>query len=292
MTFVCKSYKSLSVFNNKKKLNILNSKKNYQEIIKPLNGLEVSIPIGIFSDVYTNLHYGKPILDTRLICLQLLIGYFTYGRDRYKDALEYQQIDKSINKIDNNNKIQLYNVINENQKLYLKFHTLSFSLIMSIFLYDDYWYNNIIFILLLISTEFYKDLKINYGFLKPIYVSFMWTVSTLIVPSVIYDHDFSILNYPLDYLPIFLIILGTSNIADIKDIKEDKKNKVNTLASILGEKNSVGLALFCLALSSYLFGTNQHYLDRPIINTLLELQNIGTTLSLLPYINNYTNYTI
>ena len=51
----------------------------------------------------------------------------------------------------------------------------------------------------------------------------MWTLSAVILPCVLYENDFSILKYPLDYLPCFLNILASSNLADVKDIEEDKK---------------------------------------------------------------------
>ena len=59
--------------------------------IPPLNGLDIGIPLNIIDNVFTNLHYGYDITTPKVILLQFLIGYYTYGKDRYKDALEYYE---------------------------------------------------------------------------------------------------------------------------------------------------------------------------------------------------------
>ena len=41
------------------------------------------------------------------------------------------------------------------------------------------------------------------------------------------------------------------------------------------------ISLFCLALSSLIFGLNANYLNNPIVNSINELQNAG--MSFIPY---------
>ena len=65
--------------------------------IPPLNGLDIGIPLNIIDNVFTNLHYGEDITTPKVILLQFLIGYYTYGKDRYKDALEYYDKINSVN---------------------------------------------------------------------------------------------------------------------------------------------------------------------------------------------------
>ena len=92
------------------------------------------------------------------------------------------------------------------------------------------------FVLLLDSTNNYVDLKKNNGILKPFYVSFMWVTSILILPCVIHDNNYSILNTPKDYILPFLVMFSLTNLADIKDITEDKKNNIETIPVKFGLK--------------------------------------------------------
>ena len=137
------------------------------------------------------------------------------------------------------------------------------------------------FIVILIQTNFYKDIKKLIGPLKPVYISVMWTLSSIILPCVIHDHNYSILGHPMDYLPLTLSLYGSSNLADCKDIQEDKLNKIETVPVKYGRLTAFRVSMATLALSGLLFGLNPHYLDRPIINSIVELQNAGT--SLIPF---------
>ena len=137
------------------------------------------------------------------------------------------------------------------------------------------------FLVILIQTNFYKDIKKLIGPLKPLYISVMWTLSSIILPCVIHDHNYSILAHPIDYLPLTLSLFGSSNLADCNDIDEDKMNKIETVPVKYGLLTTLRISMFSLALSGLLFGLNPHYLDRPVINSIVELQNAGT--SLIPF---------
>ena len=52
-------------------------------------GFDIGIPLNIFSNIFTNLHYGYDITTPKSVLIQFLLGYYTYGKDRYSDALEY-----------------------------------------------------------------------------------------------------------------------------------------------------------------------------------------------------------
>ena len=266
---------------------ILSVKKNYQEAIMPLNGIEVSAPLLIFTDIYTNLHYGQNILNPELVIFQILLAYYVYGRDRFKDAFEANK-----NKDIPESKKDLYQVIINNPNLYIYAHSMAMILILYKFVESSENLGNLPFILILFSTELYKDFKVNFGYLKPFYVGLLWTIASLIIPCVMYEHNYNIIDYPSDYLPVFLNIFATSNLADIKDIEEDTKNNIFTLSSILGSKKSIFVSVLSLIFSGLLFISNDHFLDRPIINSLVELQTIGSAFVLFPMMNNITNNTI
>ena len=69
-------------------------------VMNPLPGLDIGIPLNIFQNVYTQLHYGENIITGRDILLQFMIGYYVYGLDRYNDSLEYVKNPYSTTKKD------------------------------------------------------------------------------------------------------------------------------------------------------------------------------------------------
>ena len=99
----------------------------------------------------------------------------------------------------------------------------------------------------------------DFPLIKPFYISFMWTLSTVILPCVLYERNLSILMTPGDYIPCLLTLFATSNIADVKDIEEDRYNNINTLPVQYGELTTTYVILLCLALSSFLFGIHHNY---------------------------------
>lgn len=244
--------------------------------INPINGADLGVPLNVIQNIFTNLHYGMDITVFKSVLLQFLIGYYTYGKDRFKDALEFNE------KPFQTKKEELYNHLIKNQELYNFSYNLVFLIISFILVNDEKNIYNLPFIIVLYSTEYYKDLKLNFPILKPFYVSILWTLSSVILPSVLYEHNYSILKYPLDYLPSTLTLFATSNILDLKDIEEDKVNGVNTFPIKFGYNFTYNVILISLLLSSVIFGLNQHYLDRPIVNSLFEIQN--SILSVIPLI--------
>ena len=249
--------------------------------VNSLNGIDLGIPLNILQNVFTNLHYGYDVTTIKIVILQFLIGYYTYGKDRYKDALEYNE---SPFKTD---KLELYEYLLKYKNIYKLTYDISFLLITSILLFDDQGLVNMPFVLLLLSSEFYKNLKKNLPYLKPFYVASMWTMSTVILPVVMHDNNYDILNYPMDYIPCALTMFASSNLLDIKDIKEDKENGINTIPVTYGKYFTYYIILISLALSSLLFGLNSHYLDRPLVNSLFEFQN--SFLSVLPLFTEFNN---
>ena len=253
-------------------------KNTVHHLINPAIGLDIGIPLNMLQNIFTNLHYGHDVSTTKLILLQFLIGYYTYGKDRFKDAEDNNKYDIEVPE-----KKDQYDFLIKNKGFYKSSYFISSILIGSILLFDSNFIYNIPFLLFLYTSEYYKELKTKYPYFKPFYISIMWTLSTVILPSVLIDHNYSILSYPLDYLPCMFNILGLSNIADIKDIEEDRQNNINTLPVKYGKEYATIFSLFFLFLSSLTFGLNENYLDRPIVNSLFEIQNAA--LSIIPIIS-------
>lgn len=129
------------------------------------------------------------------------------------------------------------------------------------------------FLFLLYSCEFYKDLKRVFPFAKPVYVSTMWTFSSVVLPCVLHDHDFSILQDASAYLPCFFTMFALTNVADVRDVDVDRLNAIDTIPVVYGEIYTATLAQIALLASSVVFGFNSHYVERPVVNTLVELHN-------------------
>ena len=131
-----------------------------------------------------------------------------------------------------------------------------------------------------------KLLKPKLGIFKPAFIAVLWTACAVWLPSVLHDHNYDILLYPQDYLPCTLTIFSASNIIDNKDIVEDRQNNITTIPVVYGETNSIRISLVGLILSSLILGFNPHYLDFPVVNSLLEIQN--GAISFLPFVLNAT----
>lgn len=242
-----------------------------------VTGIDIGIPLNLISNVFTNLHYGENIMTTKMVLLQFLIGYYTYGKDRYKDALEYEEAPIETPKQN------LYRSILQYRHIYKFTYCVSFYLISGFLLEGDNWKDIIPILILLYSTEYYKSLKTNAAFLKPFYVSFMWTFATVILPCFLHDHNYEILLDGCGYLPCAFNLFALTNLADIKDVEEDTTNGIMTLPVQLGETATLGLVYASLALSSLLFGLHPHYLDRPIVNGLFEVQNVVISILCTQY---------
>ena len=255
------------------------SKNTIKMIENPIPGVELGIPLSIFQNIFTNLHYGKDITSINSLFLQFCIGYFTYGSDRYLDSLDETELNNN-----NERKIKLYNTINKNKELILSLLVLSYTyIIYSLSLNQE----TVPFIFLLLSTFKYKTFKKNFGEFKAIYIAILWVISSVIIPGIIYDHNYSIIFSPEDYVPGILTLFASSNYADSFDYNEDKENNIKTLPVLLGVDNSNKINLIALLLSSIIFGFNDNFQNRPIVNNLFEFQNLGLFSTIL--INNSSN---
>lgn len=255
----------------------------------PLVGLDLGYPLNLITNLFTTLHYDYDITTSKIIILQFLIGYYSYGKDRYKDALEYRDSlenssfhqNTSTTLLISPEKETLYKSLLKYSSIYRFSYCVCFYAIAFLLCYDNIQ-QGLPILALLYSTEYYKALKTYTSFLKPFYVSFMWTFATIIMPCVLYEHNYDILKDVYDYVPCFLLLFASTNIADVKDMEEDALNGVQTLPLILGEQTTNQIVFGSLALSSLLFGLHPHYMNRPIINSLFELQN--AILSIVVYL--------
>lgn len=232
-----------------------------------LPGLAIGIPINILSYSYTNLHYGYDVTNIESTLLLFGLGYFAYNYDRSLDAINSLDDDMLVTKKVERNKYYL-----ENIELYFS------SLIVCYGFLTSYFSGNPLllpFLGLINSTLGYKYLKSKLGEFKAIYIAACWCLACEILPCIIHDNSYEILNHPLDYIPLFLTLFGYSNLADIEDMDEDEMNGINTLPLKFGDKKIKKLALGCIFLSNILYGLNPHFGDNLLWNSLYEVGNFG-----------------
>lgn len=206
----------------------------------PLPLASIGVPLILFAEFFTWLRYGDNILTGEDALLQFCLGYCTYGVDRLLDAL-----DASDDDIDPH-KQELYSAIKRNQDNVMTAIAASGFFILSELAQSSITWP---FIPLLASTMGYRELKEKLGPAKAFYLGGMWAVATVILPSVMHDHDYSVLNAPMDYLPAALLLFGATNFADCRDVEEDKINKINTLPVLLGKDLTQVIASVALILS-------------------------------------------
>ena len=263
MRFISNNYKPLLMlpYNSK---NIVR--------MNALNGLDIGIPLNIFSNIYSNLHYGYDITSVQSVLIQFLLGYYTYGKDRYNDAVDYVKNPYETEKE------EFYKFLYERKEFYNITINLAFLGTVFILLNQDSSKEllyNLPFIPLFYINGEYKYFKKSLYICKPLYISIMWAIATVILPSVLYEHNYNILNYPEDYLPCMLTLFATSNYIDNKDIEEDKINNITTIPVKYGLEISNTISLIAIIVSSILLIENPNFENRIIINSIVEVQNIG-----------------
>jgi|TARA_Y100000389_G_scaffold5404_1_gene5174 4-hydroxybenzoate polyprenyltransferase len=242
----------------------LRKRNNINMLINPLPGTEIGIPLFFLEKTFTNLHYGIDINTKELFFFQSLVGFLTYGTDRLLD---------SINSPDNNKELNLY--FRKNKEFLGILLLLAYGIIIKDLISVE---ETRLLVIPLTSTFYYKEFKERFGELKAIYISSFWVLASVIIPCVWYEGNYNILYDPLNYMPCFLSILGTSNLADIKDLKEDKEDGIRTWPVILGKENSAKVSILILLISTYLVGINSNIYKFPIESSLFELQNIGSII--------------
>ena len=252
-----------------------------------LTGVDIGIPLNIFSNIFTNLHYGYDITTGRTIVIQFLLGYYTYGRDRYSDALEYIASPDRYN----TNKQELYRFIYKNRDSYnitlsSSFIAILYILLTSIETQQDLVYN-LPFIPLFYLNGEYKSFKPILREFKAVYIEVMWCLASLVLPCVLYEHNYDIFLSPRDYIPCILTLSATSNFADNKDIEEDRANDIVTIPVKYGIEKSNVISFIALSISSILLIENPHFDNRIWINGIFVLQNFATIA--LIYNNTFSN---
>jgi hypothetical protein len=226
--------------------------KSNSTIYNPVIGSNLGIPLNILQYIFTTTYYHENIVNKELIMLQFAIGIFTYGTDRLLDALNYLKKDnKEI--IYTEEKTIYYDFLIKNLNYNIFVIILSYIYIFDLLKFNEETYPLLI---ALTSTLFYRDFKKTFGTLKALYIGTFWTLGCVILPCVLHDNNYEIINHPSIYIPSSLLMFASSNMLDIKDIDEDKQEGIQTLAVKLGRDNSELLSNSCTAIAVIIYLTN------------------------------------
>ena len=155
--------------------------------------LDVGIPLNILQNVFTSLHYGFDITTFKIVLLQFMIGYYTYGYDRF--------LDSNSNESLNDKKKESYKYLIKYSEIYKITYPLTFILISTILLLDENSYINLPFVFLILTSNYYKDFKTQFPLLKPFYISVFYFYRVYYM-TMIFN-----LKISINYLPCFLNIL-------------------------------------------------------------------------------------
>jgi hypothetical protein len=199
-------------------------------ITKEIKAINVGLSLNLLTKIATDIRYGKNIVDLELLILEFFIGYHTYGVDRYRD-------DGTID-----NRQYVYDV--------------AFLIIIYILAKKRDFIIAFPFELLIYFTRYYKDMKPYLGIFKSIYISTLWCISIIILPSVLHDNNFDILQEPLDYVPYIFLMIATSNNKDLEDIDDDKNNNIHTIPVKYGIEISKNISKACMILFLILLTIN------------------------------------
>ena len=199
-------------------------------ITKEIRAVNVGLSLNIMTKMATDIRYGKNIVDLELLLLEFFLGYHTYGVDRYRD-------DGTID-----NRQYIYDI--------------AFLIIIYLIAKKRDFIIAFPFELLIYLTRYYKDMKPYLGIFKSVYISVLWCISIIILPSVLHDNNYDILQEPLDYAPYILLMMATSNNKDLEDIDDDKNNNINTIPVRYGVEISRNISKACMILFLVLLTIN------------------------------------
>lgn len=240
------------------------------------SGIELGIPLSIFEYTFTFNHLGTNIVNFQDVCLLSLIGYVTYGCDRFLDSIEYYKNNQEIEVGDR--KKELYTFLNENKYDVMR------ALFISYFLLNLYFFKNekiLYFLPFMYSAFYYKQIKLNIPCFKPLFVACLWTTASVIIPSIVYENNYNIIQDVYSYAPAYFSLLGLSNYLDIKDIDEDKDYGYLTIPNVLGLKNARFISVLSLLFSTLLYTKNEHFGERYFIDFFFVIQNLSLIVPIL-----------
>ena len=188
--------RSLGVFTDNELYN------NTKNVISSLPGVMVGIPLNILTSYYTYQHYGYDIMTFNIVLLQFLIGFYTYGSDKYYDAMEYERKPFKTEKID------IYDNLIKNKYYYNDLYNVLFYLIIvTLFDLNTNIFNSINCLILYESAKW--SIKFGGNLFNPLTIAPFTMFSTILLVAM---NELNIIQY----LPFILLLDSTNSYIQLK----------------------------------------------------------------------------
>lgn len=233
----------------------------------PLIGLEVGFVLSFLEATFLPLHLdGTLPIPLHFYAFNVLFAHATYGFDRLEDVRNGQASSEEL---------VSYVSAHEQQ---IEVTTGLSMLAMSCYLgirEDTIVYIPILYLLI---TQ-YRAFKQRLPVLKPFLIAAAITTAAVVLPSVLLEHNYSVLRDANCVLPPFLNLVGTSTSLDIVDLESDRDNGLYTLPVYLGRDLAAGFSKTLVGLSSISQALHPHAASHLLRTCLFQGSNL---LSLRP----------
>jgi hypothetical protein len=181
-------------------------------------GVVMGLPLNILAYIFTTNHYHEPILNAKIILLNCLVGFYTYGSDRMLDAVEYEKNKKYGKSIKTDaKKIQTYEYILENYDILQNIYNASywiFALLLFMTENDGTRPQTLLFLTLYDAAKFSLNLRYTFfSYYLGIHSYRLFAIYAGILLILLQTHWF---DHEFLYLPILMAIDSTKQYIIIK----------------------------------------------------------------------------
>jgi 4-hydroxybenzoate polyprenyltransferase len=182
-------------------------------------------------------------IPLQIYVLQLLLAHAAYAFDRLRDVLDGEHKDR-----------ELYNYIQANQLQVQVTATLATIASMAMIAFNEE--TRLLALPLLLVIAHYRDIKPFLGPLKPFFIGFFTILAAVVTPSVMLEHNWSVLSdYPVMLAPM-LSTVSMSTLGDVPDMEEDIARRIFTVPTLLGKDRAQAFSNVCAVTGLALHATH------------------------------------
>ena len=215
------------------------------------SGLEMTIPVNLVADILHTTAFDTHISQESIL-VNSLLAFSIYKYDRYRDAQEASEEDKT----------SFYRGILDNREA-VEFLLFSSTICTLVLLFNFHMYA---LLPVYISSFLYKNIKTLDVPAKPFYVSSLWATSVCVIPE--YDSPDI-----LACISAFFTIFATTNLADTLDYEEDLRYNVSSLPTEIGIEKTKYISVASSLISTLAF-VNLQYFNLDPYTAIFILSNV------------------
>ena len=215
------------------------------------SGLEMTIPVNLVADILHTTAFDTHISQESIL-VNSLLAFSIYKYDRYRDAQEASEEDKT----------SFYRGILDNREA-VEFLLFSSTICTLVLLFNFHMYA---LLPVYISSFLYKNIKTLDVPAKPFYVSSLWATSVCVIPE--YDSPDI-----LACISAFMCIFALTNMADTIDYEEDLRYNVSSLPTEIGIEKTKYISVASSLISTLAF-VNLQYFNLDPYTAIFILSNV------------------